>query len=104
MKSSLLTMMIPLDTQIEQSFKGSDAYHLMELNLEKNTVVLQAFSQKHLEDAEDLYRIKEERTAHHPHIAIVLISAGNIRQIKKAYPNYFLDTKNFTSSLQKMLR
>lgn len=34
------------------------------------------------------------------YIELVLISAGNLKEIKKAYPNYFLDTQDFIKIVQ----
>ncbi len=89
---------------IEHAFKDSDEYHLMELDMKRGSIILQPFAKSQLADAEALYQIKEDRTRDNPDISIVLISAGNIKQIKKAYPNYFLDTKNFTAKLQGLLQ
>ncbi|MDR2870351.1 MAG: RelA/SpoT domain-containing protein [Deferribacteraceae bacterium] len=84
---------------IETASKRTDGYHLMELNVEKDTISLIAFSKNQLQDAENLYRIKEIASKDDPNISVVLISAGNVANIKKAYPNYFLDTASFIKSL-----
>lgn len=87
---------------IELSSKDSKGYHLMTLDLKKNRLSLIPFQDSQLEDAEFLYRKKEQETRDDPNITVVLISAGNVNEIKKAYPNYFLDTKFFIRLLNKI--
>lgn len=87
---------------IETTSRDFLGYHLMELNLEKNIISLIPFSDKQLESAEELYKAKEQSTKDNPDISIVLISAGNVKNIKKAYPNYFLDTNEFIRSVHRI--
>lgn len=87
--------------QIETSAKESNEYHLMELDTTSTepTVSLIAFAKGQLEMAESLYKLREMQTQNKPNIEVVLISAGNLKDIKKAYPNYFLDTQDFIKHL-----
>lgn len=85
-----------------ESSNDNGEYHLMELDSEKHTVNLLAFNQKQLALAEMFYKAREMETKDIPHIEVVLISAGNLKQVKKAYPNYFLDTQDFIKSLTKI--
>ena len=59
------------------------------------------------EDTEDLlkrikkiYAIVEKEVTKDNPIEVVLVSAGSIKNLKKAYPNYFLDTKDFVRQLE----
>lgn len=87
---------------IETTSKKSDAYHLMELNVEKGRISLIPFSENQLDSAEALYTARESATRDKPNIFVVLISAGNVAAIKKAYPNYFLDTNSFIRNLNRI--
>ncbi len=51
-----------------------------------------------------MYRFVEEQNKDNRDYSAVLISAGNLAQIKKAYPNYFLDTKDFVTKLEEIKR
>jgi len=79
----------------------SEGYHVMELDLNKERVYLTAFNQ--LDDAETFYTAKEKKTHNNPNVSIVLMSAGGIKIIKKAYPNYFLDTNDFIRRLKRIM-
>ena len=86
-------------SHIETNDKKSNGYHLMELDTSKGTVSLIAFSNSQLEKAENFYQLREIQIRDNPNIELVLISAGNLKDIKKAYPNYFLDTQEFIKHL-----
>lgn len=75
-------------------------YHLMELDLSNNTVNLIPFNKAQFELAEQFYKSREIDTKDNPNIELVLISVGSIKDIKKAYPNYFLDTQEFIKHLK----
>lgn len=84
-----------------KDLKNFSGYYLMELDIEKKRISLFAFLKDQQEQAESFYRVRESDTKDNPNISIVLISAGNVADIKKAYPNYFLDTNNFIKNLNK---
>lgn len=89
---------------IETSSPKSDEYHLMELDTSKASpaISLIPFTKSQLEMAESIYKMREIETQDNPNIELVLISAGNLKDIKKAYPNYFLDTQDFIKSLNSI--
>ncbi|MDY6011204.1 MAG: hypothetical protein SPJ12_08690, partial [Duodenibacillus sp.] len=83
---------------IETVSRSYSGYHVVQLFIDDKRVRLTAFSE--IEDAESFYKAKETATRDDPNIAIVLMSAGALKDIKKAYPNYFLDTKAFLQSIR----
>lgn len=85
---------------IETVSKSYSGYHVVQLFIDEQRVRLTAFSE--VEDAESFYKAKETATRDDPNIAIVLMSAGALKDIKKAYPNYFLDTKAFLQSIREI--
>ena len=80
----------------------ANGYHLMELDVGVGRISLVPFADDQLDLAESLYREREQKTSGNANISVVLISAGNIREIKKAYPNYFLDTTLFVRALGRL--
>ena len=99
-----LTGLIITGKHIETSSSKSDEYHVMELNTSGDSpaVNLVAFTKSQLEVAEDFYKMREIATQNRPNIEVVLIAAGNLKEIKKAYPNYFLDTQDFIRNLKNI--
>lgn len=91
-----------ITTKHIESSNDNGEYYLMELDSDKGAVNLLAFKQSQLALAETVYKMREIETKDTPHIEVVLISAGNLKQVKKAYPNYFLDTQDFIKNLTKI--
>ncbi len=91
-----------ITTKHIDSSNDNGEYYLMELDSDKGAVSLLAFNKKQLNQAESFYQLREMQTKNMQHIEVVLISAGNLKQVKKAYPNYFLDTQAFIKGLNKI--
>lgn len=86
------------------SDKRQGSYHLILLDPEERTVTLQTFSQSELDYATHTYSKLEERIAQGEDLQAVLVSAGHIDNLRRAYPNYFLDTREFIRHLSKLER
>ena len=84
------------------SFQDKASFHLMELDLSNSTVNLIPFTQGQYELAQSYYKMREIDTKDNPNIELVLISMDSIKDIKKAYPNYFLDTQAFIKSVKQI--
>lgn len=78
-------------------------YHLVILDTKTRSVRLVAFSENRLSAANEEYAKVEERALKGERVEAVLVSAGPIEALKKAYPNYFLDTHAFVSQLERVI-
>lgn len=80
-------------------------YYLVELQLtgDDSNVKITSFARDKLEEANTQYSIAEQN-ATETGAQVVLVSAGSIDSLKRAYPNYFLDTHEFLSQLDKVAR
>lgn len=83
---------------------GQGAYHLVILNSAQRTVSIQPFALARLEEANKAYAEVEARAAAGEAVEAVLVSAGPIDALRKAYPNYFLDTQAFVTQIQKVIK
>ena len=77
-------------------------YHLIVLNLAKNNVTINSYSKSNLNVASKDYGDVEQRIAGGEQMQAVLVSAGDIDNLRRAYPNYFLDTHEFIRHLDKL--
>ncbi|HEX3041402.1 MAG TPA: RelA/SpoT domain-containing protein [Solirubrobacterales bacterium] len=75
---------------------------LLELDVEKR--VLRVSSYANPSQAARDYSIAERRTENDPAIDVVLVSADSIASLKRAYPNYFLDTTAFLESVEEAIQ
>lgn len=80
------------------------AYYLVELNLkgEQKSVSIIPFARDQLEKANVEYSKAEKRAASGEDIQVVLVSAGSVESLRRAYPNYFLDTHDFLRQLKRI--
>lgn len=83
--------------------RGQGAYHLIVLDSEKRSVSIRPYPITRLEQANIDYAAIEQRTKAGEAIEAVLVSAGPIDALRKAYPNYFLDTQEFVIQIGKVI-
>lgn len=82
---------------------GQGAYHLIILDPVKKRVSIQPYATRNLEQATLAYAAAEERAKAGEGIEAVLVSAGPVDALRRAYPNYFLDTQAFVSKIRKVI-
>lgn len=80
------------------------SYHLIVLDFEERTVGIQTYGQRRLDEASAEYARVEKSVAEGAPLQAVLVSAGPIADLRRAYPNYFLDTAEFVQILRRMER
>lgn len=85
---------------IQRTFAKNEKFSVIELRANEGKVYINAFTEDQI--ALDYYKTREQSTLNDPSISVVLMSAGNLRQIKKAYPNYFLDTREFLKNITRI--
>jgi putative GTP pyrophosphokinase len=83
--------------------RGQGAYHLIVLDSSRRTVSIRPYPVARLEQASLDYAAIEQRTKLGEPVEAVLVSAGPISALQKAYPNYFLDTQEFVKQISKII-
>jgi len=83
----------------KQKFPGD--YYLIHIDTEKKSVTLNVFNKSKYELATQKY-LEIERKIDDSKNAVVLVSATSFKDLKKAYPSYFLDTSEFLNALEKI--
>jgi hypothetical protein len=66
-------------------------------------VLIQPFPKTQLEQAIIEYAKVEERAQRGEQVEAVLVSAGPVAALRKAYPNYFLDTHQFVTQIKQLI-
>lgn len=80
------------------------AYYLVVLDLSQKTVRVTPFSRDQLEEANKQYSVFEKQVSDGEPLQVVLVAAGSVDSLKRAYPNYFLDTHEFLLHLRRIER
>jgi hypothetical protein len=86
-----------------QKRKGQGAYHLVVLDSANKSVTLTPYPTARLDEANAAYSRVEKRTQAGEPIEAVLVAAGPVDALKKAYPNYFLDTHQFIRQIERVI-
>ncbi|AKQ29919.1 RelA/SpoT domain-containing protein [Acinetobacter baumannii] len=91
---------------IESTSNSRHAYHLLILKQEENSwkVNVIPFTKAQEEIAQTMYATLESQVKQEHDVDIVLVSVGDMKAIKKAYPNYFLDTNQFIKEMQSAFK
>jgi len=96
LRETLSTFTVAANSIISDRKRGT--YYLLVLDPLKKEVTLTSFSRERLEEATEQYKIAEQE-AQGNDTQVVLVSAESIDSLRKAYPNYFLDTHEFISHI-----
>jgi len=77
-------------------------WYLVKMLPEENRVIVAGYPLDRFRDAKRLLA-EAEKDFEGTKNQTVLVKTNSLRELKKAYPNYFADTANFTSILDKFL-
>ena len=78
-------------------------FFLLELDTIQEKLTISAYSKRQEEKAIKDYALAEKKIYGRKEYDVVLVGADTTADLKKAYPNYFLDTKEFLIHLNKIL-
>jgi len=92
---------VALDKITGDQSRGS--YHLVVLDSQRKTVSIRPYARERLDQAIADYATAEARINAGEQIEVVLVSAGPIDLLRRAYPNYFLDTEDFISRVERII-
>jgi hypothetical protein len=87
---------------IIKEMRGS-SYHLLTLDLKKKTVIIRAYDRESFEQAEKDYSSAEKNASIETGLEPVLVSAGPIDRLRSAYPNFFLDIRDFEKTVRQLV-
>lgn len=88
-------------SEINQKYK-TGSYFILQLDPIERKLRLKAFEQDALEEATKTYIEMEKSISKEDQKQIVLVSSTSIENLKRAFPNYFLDTAEFIKYLIKL--
>lgn len=78
-------------------------FFVLELDIIQEKITITAFSKNEEQKAISMYSQIEKKIYAKKEYDVVLVGADNLIELKKAYPNYFADTKEFIKILNKIL-
>jgi len=88
----------------EQKTAGESALFLLSLNPMDKRLDVRAFRANAITPATDAYAEAERQLSAVPGAQVVLVGSHSLATLRKAYPNYFLDTELFLLQLSRALQ
>ena len=86
-----------------EDLADQSAYFILELNPSERALKVLGFDRRSLPAAQAAYLKLENRLTNTPGAEVVLVSVDSVAALRRAYPNYFLDTKLFIGLLRQAL-
>lgn len=90
--------------EVKKKMRGKAKFFLLELDIPGNKLSIKTYTQKQERQAIDDYDRLEKRHRGQTDYDVVLVGAETTKDLEKAYPNYFVDTKDFITELEKIIR
>lgn len=87
----------------EKELGWNPTYFLLALEQADDKVTIYGFNADQLEEASQRYLEIERKASEHPGTDAVLVSVESLEALRRAYPNYFLDTRVFIEAVQRAI-
>lgn len=89
---------------LTQNKENGAGYFIVLLDLDERLVSYSRFGKSQLDKATTFYNEQENIHKNNLNKDVVMVSAGSVRDLKRAYPNYFADTSLFEKNLIKVYK
>jgi hypothetical protein len=81
----------------------TDDLYLLQLDSKERKIQYSGFSNEDFRKAAEKYRSMERENGENLDVHIVLVSVGSLKQLKTAYPSYFLDSSGFIQVMRQQI-
>ena len=88
-----------VDVLPEESAKENAKYYLLHLDASQKKIFVKGFTKEELTQASQAYLQLERKISEDPASEAVLVSVDSLKSLRRAYPNYFLDTRRFIDAV-----
>ncbi|KFI23737.1 RelA/SpoT domain-containing protein [Nitrosococcus oceani] len=83
--------------------KNKNDYFLLILEVDKSNIEVMRFPRESIDSATRKYAELEKEYKGNKDKDVVLVSAESVHGLKKAYPNYFADTTEFSKNIERVI-
>jgi len=90
--------------EVKNKMRGKAKFFLLELDILGEKLNVKAYTQKQEQQAIIDYSNLEKRHKGRTDYDVVLVGADTTKDLEKAYPNYFVDTREFITELEKIIK
>ncbi|MDE1767607.1 MAG: hypothetical protein KGI27_15240, partial [Thaumarchaeota archaeon] len=93
-----------MKTVDEDTLKKDAKLFLLELNIKDENLRIIPYSEKEEQMALDMYANLEKQHAGNKEYDVVLAGVNEAHDLKKAYPNYYVDMDEFIQTLEGIIK
>jgi len=86
-----------------ENYSKDYKFFLMEIDVYQERLTITGFKKSEEDKAIDILERLEKKNKDRKEYDVVLVGADTVNDLKKAYPNYFADTKEFLDKLKKII-
>lgn len=79
-------------------------FYLLTLDVAKRNLKVSSFRREQAVAAQEAYDAAEKATEKESNIQVVLVSVEDVAALRKAYPSYYVDTKDFITAVERELK
>lgn len=87
-------------TRMTQKSSKNTYYTLITLDIKKHIIYVSEYKKSELNKAYDALQKIESENLNDSMYESVLVASGKLKELRKAYPNYFLDLNNFAENIK----
>jgi len=84
--------------QLEEKTNLEAYFYLLILDLSKRSLNVKSFRQDEAFASQEAYDKAEKDADADPNTQVVLVSVDDLNSLRKAYPNYYVDTQDFMTA------
>lgn len=88
----------------ERTMRKGAKFFLLELNIKNGSLAIYPFAKKDEQKALDMYASLEKKYAGNKEYDVVLTGVEAAHDLRKAYPNYYVDMTDFLKKLQSIIQ
>lgn len=107
LKLSVFTKLSGLSESIatlsKQPKQSQWAAYVLTLDMKERKILLTGFLEADLKHVAEVYLDKEKEHFGDPRFQVVQVSVSQIKELRRAYPNYYLDTQAFLKFISTVL-
>jgi len=80
----------------------NEGYYLLHIDLERREATPMLFNKDDFDKAIEQYKYYENKSAINPNYVVALVSTEDLKNIKKAYPNFFSHSQEFLDLIKEL--
>ncbi|MBT0882382.1 hypothetical protein AVBRAN9334_00935 [Campylobacter sp. RM9334] len=101
---AMLSGLLVSSKNIEEFQKKIHYYFVIDLDMNTKRLRITGYKKSDFEKAKEYYDFLEQKSKNANNTDVVLVSSDKIKTLRKAYPNYYLDSREFVEVIKAAIK